>query len=107
MRRSLALAAAIALGACAPIEAPGAAAPAAEGCWVTVWFVPPRPPGDDVMVLHESGYFWRGSARSTGVTFQVPEGPCSVRLMRADEVVAETALKIPAGGGEFDWALSR
>ena len=107
MRRSLALAAAIALGACAPIEAPGAAAPAAEGYRVTVWFVPPRPSGDDVMVLHESGYFWQGSARSTGVTFQVPEGPCSLRLMRADEVVAETALKIPAGGGEFDWALSR
>ena len=107
MRRSLALAAAIALGACAPLEAPGAAAPAAAGCRVTVWFVPPRPPGDDVVVLHESGYLWRGRASATGVTFEVPEGPCSLRLMRADEVVAETALKIPAGGGEFEWTLGR
>ena len=99
MRRSLACAAALALGACAPLEAPDTAACAVEGHWVRVWFVPPRPSGDDVVVLHESGYCWRGSARSTGVAFQVPEGPCSLRLMRADEVVAETALKIPAVAG--------
>ncbi|MAD33100.1 MAG: hypothetical protein CMJ88_05020 [Planctomycetes bacterium] len=107
MRRALALAAGIALGACAPLKAPKGASPAAAANRVTVWFVPPQPSGDQMLVLHESGYSWRGSALSTGVTFYAPEGPCSLRLIRAGQVVAETALKIPAGGRDFDWSLGR
>jgi hypothetical protein len=90
-----------ALAGCAAPAAPVAAEP--EERRVTVWFTPALREPATLEVRHESGFEWEGPTARTGVTFPVPEGPCTLVLCVDGVDVAELSLRIERTVDEYDW----
>ncbi|MCK5940797.1 MAG: hypothetical protein KAI24_02410 [Planctomycetes bacterium] len=94
------------------LSAAGCAAPPAVGApdapdgrsWrtVTVWFEPALAERGTLTVVHESGYRWRGVTASTSVSFDVPEGPCTLTL-ECGPRSGERVWKVAATDREFVW----